>query len=369
MRSPSVTRVSNRLGASSDMALKQPSAASAVEISSGSTPRAVRRLGPRRGPAEVLGQLRLGGGHGPAQLLDPPGRPDAPAVVAEVPLDLTGDGGHGVGQEPGPLADLEPVDGLDQAEQGHLLEVVGVDATAAVAVGDGEGRAAVEQDDLVPQRWRSAGSAWTASSSSCCVRSSRSWASWWWGWGGRSPTAVGGTTWHGHSVRWNESGASSGPRAGYSNTNPGKGATTPRVAEHVPRPRRAGRWPPRPRAGRPPAGPLVDDREAAAPACVAISCSARSMQSSASTATSMPAVSSPAVVAQGSAPSATQPTTMSRSVMTPVSRCPSAHTGSEKTARSRIVLAATTRVSVSRMLTGSTVMRSRAVVIRAPPVG
>ncbi len=40
MRSPSVTRVSNRLGASRDMALKQPSAARAEEISSGSTPRA-----------------------------------------------------------------------------------------------------------------------------------------------------------------------------------------------------------------------------------------------------------------------------------------------------------------------------------------
>ena len=72
-------------------------------------------------------------------------------MVAEVLLEVTGDAGRGVGRERAPAARLEPSYRLDQRQQGHLLEVVHLDAPAPVAVRDPQRHALVEQHDLVEQ--------------------------------------------------------------------------------------------------------------------------------------------------------------------------------------------------------------------------
>ena len=48
-------------------------------------------------PAQRLGQFRFGPEHPGAQVLDVPGRADHPGPVTQVPLQLPGDGGGGVG--------------------------------------------------------------------------------------------------------------------------------------------------------------------------------------------------------------------------------------------------------------------------------
>ena len=58
------------------------------------------------------------------ELLDAPGHPDRPPLVAEVALQLADDGGGGEGGELEPSARVEALDGLDQAERRHLDEVV-----------------------------------------------------------------------------------------------------------------------------------------------------------------------------------------------------------------------------------------------------
>ena len=100
-----------------------------------------------------------------------------------------------------------------------------------------------------------------------------------------------------------------------------------------------------------------------------MSCSARSMHSSASTTTGTPAATCtgrrrPWVSTLGHA--ADHDVAVGEDAGEAVTLA--AHRQREAP-RSRIVRAATSSVSVSRMLTGSTVMSSRAVVIRAPPVG
>jgi hypothetical protein len=85
------------------------------------------------------------------QFLHSPRWPYRPAVVAEVSLDLTGDGGDGVGVEVFAHAGVEPLGGVDQTHIGHLDEIVTFDAAAAVALGDGFGEAEVEEDDFVDQ--------------------------------------------------------------------------------------------------------------------------------------------------------------------------------------------------------------------------
>src|SRR3712207_833096 len=59
-----------------------------------------------------------------------------PILVAEVPLDLAGDGRDGEGEELHPTARVEPVDGRDQAEGADLQQVV--EGLAAVAEPAGE---------------------------------------------------------------------------------------------------------------------------------------------------------------------------------------------------------------------------------------
>ena len=105
-----------------------------------------------RGAAELLGELAGDLRDLALQLLDPARRADRPAEVAEVALDLTGDGGHRVGQEVPLVAGVETVHGLDQPDVGRLDQVVLGQAALAVAVRDRPGHTHVEHHDLGAQR-------------------------------------------------------------------------------------------------------------------------------------------------------------------------------------------------------------------------
>src|SRR5260370_29761661 len=61
---------------------------------------------------------------GQLEFLPPPRAADGPALVKEMPLDLPDDGRRGVGGELDAAAEIEPVDGLDQPDRGHLGQVV-----------------------------------------------------------------------------------------------------------------------------------------------------------------------------------------------------------------------------------------------------
>src|SRR5260370_13948496 len=61
---------------------------------------------------------------GQLEFLPPPRAADRPALVREMPLDLPDDGRRGVGGELDAAAEIEPVDGLDQPDRGHLGQVV-----------------------------------------------------------------------------------------------------------------------------------------------------------------------------------------------------------------------------------------------------
>ena len=63
--------------------------------------------------------VHLGG-----QLLQAPRHAHGPALVAEVALDLAHDGRRGERRELEPTRQVEPVDGLDEADRAHLHEVV-----------------------------------------------------------------------------------------------------------------------------------------------------------------------------------------------------------------------------------------------------
>ena len=90
-------------------------------------------LGRLGGTAESVGQLALGGVDARLELLDPPRRPDHPAVVTEVLAQLAADGGDGVGEEVVAAADVVPSCGLGQCQRSHLAQVVERDAAGAVA--------------------------------------------------------------------------------------------------------------------------------------------------------------------------------------------------------------------------------------------
>jgi ArsR family transcriptional regulator, arsenate/arsenite/antimonite-responsive transcriptional repressor len=61
---------------------------------------------------------------------------DRPALVAEVPLDLTEDDGDREGGERRSAVGVEAVDGVDQADRGDLLQVFGVGTRVSVAAGE-----------------------------------------------------------------------------------------------------------------------------------------------------------------------------------------------------------------------------------------
>jgi len=67
----------------------------------------------------------VGGRDLQAQFLQPARNADRPGPVAEVPFELADDRGNGeVAEIDAPLG-LEPVHGLDHADDGHLDQIVG----------------------------------------------------------------------------------------------------------------------------------------------------------------------------------------------------------------------------------------------------
>src|SRR5690606_30997832 len=90
-------------------------------------------LGSRGLPAELRGQLLPAAAQTPLELLDPAWGTHAPSVVAEVPQDLTPDGGDGERQQVVVQGAVVTGDCLDQSLARRLLEVLERDATAAVA--------------------------------------------------------------------------------------------------------------------------------------------------------------------------------------------------------------------------------------------
>ena len=113
--------------------------------------RGVGDLADRRRPPELLGQLAHHRAEPEVQLLDPPGNPDRPPLVAEVALQLAHDRRGGVGGELEAPLGVEPVDRLEQAEGGHLHEVVEGLAPVGEPAGEVLGQAHVGGDQLVAQ--------------------------------------------------------------------------------------------------------------------------------------------------------------------------------------------------------------------------
>ena len=82
-----------------------------------------RQVGDGGGAAELLGQLVAAGVDLQPQLLQPARYPHAPALVAEVPLQLAEDGRQRVRAEVGRQVRVEPVHGLEQAHGRDLGQV------------------------------------------------------------------------------------------------------------------------------------------------------------------------------------------------------------------------------------------------------
>lgn len=94
-----------------------------------------------------LGELAGRGGQRQPQLLQPARHPHRPALVPEVPLDLAHDGRGGIGGELHPALVVEPVHRLDQADGGHLGQVV--QRLTAVAEPPGQ---VLDQRDVHPDQ-------------------------------------------------------------------------------------------------------------------------------------------------------------------------------------------------------------------------
>jgi len=103
-----------------------------------------------RGAGEAGGQHRARLPELEGEVLHPAGHVHVPRVVAEVALELAGDGDHGVRGERAPLG-VVPIHGLHEAEPGHLLEVLDALAPAAVAAGQPPGDRQRVPDEIVAQ--------------------------------------------------------------------------------------------------------------------------------------------------------------------------------------------------------------------------
>ena len=104
-----------------------------------------------RGPPETLAQLGRRVVDGRLHLAQPARHPDRRGAVPEVPQHLTGDRRHREGQEVDTSLGLEAVHREDQAQRGHLLQVVGVLAPVAVLARDVLGHRPVARDQVVAQ--------------------------------------------------------------------------------------------------------------------------------------------------------------------------------------------------------------------------
>src|SRR5699024_8478961 len=84
-------------------------------------------------------------------LLEAPGRPDRPPVVAEVALELARDRRRGEGGEAGPAVGTVAASGLDETEPGDLDQVVQLHASALEAPRQAVGETLVVEDDLLAE--------------------------------------------------------------------------------------------------------------------------------------------------------------------------------------------------------------------------
>jgi hypothetical protein len=96
-----------------------------------------------------LRQLRGGGAQPQVQLLEPTRHLDRPAVVTEVPADLTHDGRHREGHEVRAGVDVEPDHCIDEPDASHLDEVVTGLAAPIEPAGDVIGQWQAALDDAV----------------------------------------------------------------------------------------------------------------------------------------------------------------------------------------------------------------------------
>lgn len=101
--------------------------------------------------AELLTQVLEGAAQPALELLEASRRPHHPAVVAEVAGQLAAHRRHGEGEQVVAALGLEAGDRHDQADVGHLDEVVVGEPAAPVAPGDRLGDAAVDQHELAAQ--------------------------------------------------------------------------------------------------------------------------------------------------------------------------------------------------------------------------
>ena len=104
----------------------------ASSTSSSDRPRELGHVARRGRAAQVGGQVVDGVADAHGALLQVAGHAHGPALVAEVALELAGDGGHREARERARLG-VVAVDGLDQAQAGDLLEIVQGLAGVAVA--------------------------------------------------------------------------------------------------------------------------------------------------------------------------------------------------------------------------------------------
>jgi hypothetical protein len=100
-------------------------------------------------PSQRLGQLRLCAEHAGSQVLDVAWRTDHPRAVAQVPLQLTGDGGGCIGRKAFTLGLVKAAGCLHQPQVGHLVQVCAFAAAGFEPPSKGLREVQVAQDKVV----------------------------------------------------------------------------------------------------------------------------------------------------------------------------------------------------------------------------
>ena len=115
----------------------------------GLEPDALADLGDARRAAQLAGQL-LGGGVDPQEvLLQPSWHPHRPGAVAEVAADLAHDGRRRERAELVPQRGIEALDGVDQAQEADLFDVLERLAAVGEPARDEVDEVGVQLDELV----------------------------------------------------------------------------------------------------------------------------------------------------------------------------------------------------------------------------
>ena len=103
---------------------------------------------------EFLRQLFTGADRAQPQFLDSAWRAHCEALIAHVPLEFTGDGGHGKGEEVLPLRRVVSAGGLHQPDVGDLAQIVRVPGPGDEPPRDRPREGEVRHDALVRSRTR-----------------------------------------------------------------------------------------------------------------------------------------------------------------------------------------------------------------------